>query len=198
MMTEKKITSLAAQPLSDAEVIELAGKPALDVGDFCRITEAEITGSHDRYIVSQEGVRYRPVSDHQLSNLFPGERDEILEQMRHTLSFPCTPAELVAFVKAADHCFLLPDGFAEAATGIPDRLPDEDPKERRIRIAKMRRAGMSGAKIGKVEGGITASKANTLAREGEEILADKAQKALTFAGQAMPNGVAVKKAKKQA
>lgn len=118
---------LAAQPLSDADIAEIASKPDLDVGDFCRITESAITSDHDReeaiYIISQDVVRYRPVSDHLLSQLFPGELDEVLEQMRHALSFPCSPAEIVAFVKATDHCFSLPEGFAEAvADGQPEAI----------------------------------------------------------------------------
>ena len=89
------------------------------------------------YIISQAGVHHRPVADHLLSQLYPGELNEVLEQMRHALSFPCTSAEIVAFVKATDRCFTLPEVFVKAVTGIPGREQAENPDERAIRLAKM-------------------------------------------------------------
>lgn len=192
----------AHPPLSATEIGEIARKPALDAGDFCRLTETEITSDHDRgevtYIISQAGVHHRPVADHLLSQLYPGELNEVLEQMRHALSFPCTSAEIVAFVKATDRCFTLPEVFVKAVTGIPGREQAENPDERAIRLAKMRSSDMTGSEISKVEGDMSVSRANELARKGTALLKQKATNASTMSGQFGLKGVAAKKPRTKA
>lgn len=200
MKKQMKVELLTIQhSLCDAEIIELAQRPTLDVADFCQLTESEITGSYGydevTYIISQAGVNHRPVDDHLLALLTPGERDVVVKQMPYRLSFPCSPAELVAFVKGADHCFYLPEEFVEAVTGVAAKKNDESPDERAIRFAKMRATGMTGAKIAKIEGGISVTQANNLCRKGEELLKRKATMATSMCGQLDPQGVATAKAK---
>lgn len=179
--------------LTAAESAELARRQMLDVDDFCRLTVTEITGDHDKgeatYVVSQSGVSFRPVADSLLALLSSAERAVVFEQIRHRLSFPCSPVELVDFVRAVDHCFELPKEFVEAVTGVSEHKI-ETPDERAIRFAKMRASGMKGAEIAKIEGGISVTQANNLCRKGAVVLARQASQATSMRGQLAPQGVA--------
>ncbi|MBW7902936.1 MAG: hypothetical protein H3C26_15750 [Rhodocyclaceae bacterium] len=79
-------------------------------------------------------------------------------------------------------------------TSVASATNNETPRDRRIRIASMRKNGMSGAEIGRLEG-ISVSMANRLAAEGGKILQKQAEQATSLIGQLTSQGVAGKNTK---
>lgn len=194
------------EALTADEIALIARKHNIDVNDFCRLTESQVTSSHDlkdtTFVVSQTGVRYRDVTDHELSLLFPEEANVVTECMRYRLSFPCTPVELVAFVNGTG-AFDLPDGFYELVSGVPVRRANETPDDRALRLYKMRCAGMSGSDIASVEtlasgSAMSKSRANKLCQKGSALVAAKARAATTMTGQMNAIGVVGKRPKTKA
>lgn len=119
MMKPVKISKVAPEyrefedDMTDDELREYAMSTALDDYAFSRLTGADLSDANDLFSVAREGVELAPVDDHALMLISESHRMQIREAGRHRLRFPCTPAELVAFVDKVDWYFELPEVFRE-------------------------------------------------------------------------------------
>lgn len=97
----------------DREIIEAANHK-IDVSIFTILTQVP-RGRYDCYLVDNK--RVRPVSE-EVGDLPAGylspEEDAALSAMGESLAFPCTPSELVEWVKGTFGTFQLPFAFIEA------------------------------------------------------------------------------------
>ncbi|WP_291996583.1 hypothetical protein [Candidatus Accumulibacter sp. ACC012] len=107
--------------LSDEACIELASQCELHLEDWTDLTALD-DGEYGAYIVSEEGVIFRKWEEHYIKGFPKDEKQEIRRRNRRSpsLTFPCTPKQLLEFVNKA-FCvlwgsFSVPDAFRQAVT----------------------------------------------------------------------------------
>lgn len=111
-----KIARASRPPSEEAEVSELASREQLFLAEWIKVVGVGL-GIHESYEITSSGIRFRTWTDDEIAERLASEQLEMdLENRTPPLAFPCTPKQLVEFVRNAPgvHGFVLPEKFETA------------------------------------------------------------------------------------